>query len=66
MEKDQWIVSSNQGFPILCTLRAYGAHKGESVAAFAGEACKSSNTLPNMAGFAGPHAGKREHGKALL
>jgi len=54
-----------QGFPLLGTLRAYGAHKGDMFAVFAGLACKNSKHIQKMAGEAGQHAGKREHGKAL-
>ena len=48
---------------MLRTLRAYGAHKGSSVAVFADEACKHSNTRQKMAGEAGQHAGKGRMGK---
>ncbi len=57
--------SRDQGFPILLTLRAYGAHKRYIFAVFAGEACKNSKNIQKMACEAGQNAGKRENGKAL-
>jgi len=55
-----------QGFPIFCTLRAYGAHKGDIFAVCAGEACTNSKNIPKMACEAGQNAGKRKNRKALL
>jgi hypothetical protein len=50
-----------QGFPILRSLRAYGAHKGDIFAVFAGEACKNSKNILKIACEAGQNAGKREN-----
>jgi hypothetical protein len=63
---DNLMVWRGQGIPILRTLRAYGAHKGDIFAVLAGEACKNSKNRQKMACAAGQNAGKREHGNALL
>jgi hypothetical protein len=54
-----------QGFPLLRTLRAYGAHKGYIFAVVAVFACNNSKNIQKVACEAGQNAGKRENGEAL-
>jgi len=55
-----------QGFPILCTLRAVGAHKVFIVAVFAGSACKNSNNKCKLPCEAEQNARKKENWNALI